>query len=255
MDSKTVAQASIAISGVLATGWAGSAAAADVGTFSKQAVAPASYGKLDPWNMFSLGFGLVGQTATSPTTLYDSWDRNQVYRITNSSGIGATIEIGKDFHPAGSPIVFGLYGDVKFGRQTGTAQSQYLKAGDSVSQDSSLQFTNGGTLAARLGFLANDKLLFYGLAGYSLQQYTARTTVSGYYSEDESKSGTLGGVTFGIGAELMLSGDISLKGEYRYTRLGAISVFGDSTYYESAKTSYGVTELQQLRVVLSKKWN
>ena len=34
--------------------------------------------------------------------------------------------------------------------------------------------------------------------------------------------GTLGGVTMGVGAEVMTMGDWSVKGEYRYTRFGGI---------------------------------
>ena len=252
MDSKSVAQAGIAIGGVFALGWAGSAAAADVGTFSKQAVAPAGAAKFDPWNAFSIGFGVVGQTTSTPTTYYDTILDEDVSRLLTGSGIGGTIEIGKDFHPAGSPIVFGLYGDLKIGSQTATLGTSSTKYGYNTNFEHSVTFSNSGTIAARLGVAASNNLLLYGLAGYTWQQYAAQESTSGTYGQDTAtRSGMLSGLTLGLGAELALTGDVTLKGEYRYTQLGSIP------YYESgdAKASHGKTNLQQIRVVLSKKWN
>ena len=117
------------------------------------------------------------------------------------------------------------------------------------------RLTNNATISGRLGLLANDKTLFYGLVGYTAQQYKSSHSVSSNYGNGGSftTSGVAHGLTLGFGAELMVMDNVSVKGEYRYTKLNGLSSSADKVD-TTMVTNHDKTTVQQVRLVVSSKW-
>lgn len=224
------------------------------------------FAPFDPWNSFSVGIGAVGTVFTTPTygtaTGYNSDHTVDQSPTLTSLGGAATFEVGKDFHLPGA-MVFGIYGDLRLGSQTASSTAYGGGAistfgSENLGVTSTLTLKNSGSIVGRAGVLVNPKTLIYGLLGYTWQQYTAQ--VSGYSSynvdyNSASKSGTLGGLTAGLGAEVMLNDWLSVKGEYRFTHLGSIGSLEEYTGTPALFQEHGNTDLHQIRVVLSAKFH
>lgn len=95
-------------------------------------------------------------------------------------------------------------------------------AAETLNLDYELSPSEIYTIAVRAGYLGNDTTMLYGLVGYS--RGTFEGDLNGSFSIDgSSESGStsynfdLNGMTVGFGMETMLSGNLSLGIEYRYT--------------------------------------
>jgi len=258
----TGVKAGLMATGSLAAGWVATTTTAEAADYRRAAPTPV-YAPVafDPWNAWSIGIGAVGTVAVTPT-FASTLDYSPVFVSQDttlaSRGVGGTIEIGKDFHALSSPWVFGIYGDLRFGSQTASSSAKGgACCGYNETTTSTMKLRNSASVIGRAGYLLNPGTLVYGLLGFTWQKYEAQQTTSGYYGTGSfSKSGTLGGVTLGFGSEVMLTTNISLKGEYRFTRLGAISTFGgyNDDNYNYMQQSHGKTDLHQVRAVLSLKF-
>ena len=82
---------------------------------------------------------------------------------------------------------------------------------------------------------------------------SAFTSYSGYGSAQ--KSGTIGGVTLGVGAEACSTPDVSVKSEYRWTHLNGINLLTATTNgaHTPATGSTGSIDEHSIRFVLSLK--
>ena len=83
------------------------------------------------------------------------------------------MEVGKDFRHGN--WVFGLYGNVDVGNQTGTFSTEHKNYATSEHTTAKANLTLGTSAAitGRIGVLANERTLLYGLAGYTWRQYDA----------------------------------------------------------------------------------
>lgn len=83
--------------------------------------------------------------------------------------------------------------------------------------DATLNNTYGFDVAARAGYLLTPTTLGYVLGGYSWQQFKLDGSIFGTPVEfDESR----GGYVLGVGLETVVSGNWTLKSEYRYANYG-----------------------------------
>ena len=113
------------------------------------------------------------------------------------------------------------------------------------------------TIAARAGYLSNETTMFYGLFGYS------RATFGGDLSGSLAIDGTpiesgstsydfdLDGMTIGFGMDTMLSRNLSLGIEYRYTDFERYS-FYDGPLFGADNVEVGFeTSVQSVQGLLS----
>jgi len=232
----------------------GSLAMALAGSAGAKAAAP-DQPKVDPgrwadaFDSWSVGFGAGYGFFGAPTTI-DSFNTysGPVSTTLNSNGPVASFELGKDFRINNS--VFGVYGDFHVGDRTSAFASS-----DSYAPAAGLTLGEGGSLTARAGFVPNQRTLFYGLFGWSWQQYASSVsgTSSSYSSIGGSGSGVLNGPTIGFGAEMLFPNhpNVSFKSEYRFTHFDApspISPDGGADFIR-----FGNVDDQTVRFILSFK--
>lgn len=108
-------------------------------------------------------------------------------------------------------MVFGVTGNYDFSFSSDTAEFQ-KSAKTTVTET----LGNGWGLGVRAGLLANESTLVFGSVGY-----TAREVELGYEKESKvpfSESYTASGFYVGAGVETLLSDNLSLKAEYRYSQ-------------------------------------
>lgn len=207
----------LAATGTLALTWAAPGAMAQGG-------APA----YDPFNSFSLGVGasvdIFNTVATDYSYLAPVSEYTDTLRGFGGFGTG---EIGKDFRFGN--LVLGIYGEYSFGHKSDSFSHSYTN-GEDYNLTGSLRLGTEHSVTGRLGMIINPNTLIYGVFGYSWQSYTATVSLSSdnAYSNPSTytQKGTLGGLTFGVGGEMMVTNDWSIKGEYRFTKLSAVPIFG-----------------------------
>ncbi|MFO1183617.1 MAG: outer membrane beta-barrel protein [Bauldia sp.] len=210
----------LAASGTLALTWAAAPSAMAQG---KAALMPAH----DPFNGFSLGLGASVDRFNTTASDYAYFGGLFSDGLKGIGGFG-TAEIGKDFRFGN--LVLGIYGEYSFGHKSDTFNRDVVGSVDSYNLNGSLRLGTEHSVTGRLGVIVNPQSLVYGIFGYSWQNYAATVSTSsadyGGYSSTYSRKGTLGGLTMGIGGEMMVNNDWSIKGEYRFTRLAGVSGFG-----------------------------
>ncbi|MFM9939278.1 MAG: outer membrane protein [Hyphomicrobiaceae bacterium] len=131
--------------------------------------------------------------------------RGQLGNFTyEQSGMLGTIFAGYNWQ-AGS-TVYGLEADIG----TGGLSSSRSTAGGNLETELNAM----GSVRGRLGFLATPSLLLYGTAG--LAWANMDFNVSG----GQSRSETFLGYQVGLGGEMMISSNVTLRLEYLYTDLG-----------------------------------
>jgi outer membrane immunogenic protein len=129
-------------------------------------------------------------------------------------GALAGVQAGVNFQT--DNIVYGFEADLSWSGMTG--QEEDVLPAIAIRD---IDWT--GSLRGRLGF-ATETLLVYGTAGLAFADSTL--DYDGFISDTVSSATHLGW-TAGIGAEFMITDDISLRGEYRY------SSYGDEEYEAS----------------------
>jgi hypothetical protein len=234
----------LAATGSLAMTWAGNTAHAQPPAPS---VDPRFANAFDSWSI-GAGAGInlfhAPLSVQSVDTYADNLGGNQ-----HGAGGFATLEIGRDVRV--NNAVFGIYGDFHVGQKTAGYSS-----GDSYSSGH-LTLGEGGAVTGRAGVLTSPSSLFYGLFGWSWQQYSASvsSTTDSYSGIGAQASGVLNGPTVGIGGEFLFPNNpnMSFKTEYRYTYFGSVpslhAVNGGSTI----DANFGPVNDHMLRFILSWK--
>jgi len=125
-------------------------------------------------------------------------------------GIFGEVTVGYDYMVSDRFLV-GAFADGHFGNIGLSLEA------DGGFADATLNNTYGFDVAARAGYLLTPTTLGYVLGGYSWQQFKLDGTIVGAPFEfDESRSGYV----LGVGLETVVSGNWTLKSEYRYANYG-----------------------------------
>lgn len=107
--------------------------------------------------------GHIGYSATvTETTLDVSGTTLGTLNGFGSSGAALGGTAGCDFQPAGTPFVIGVWGDYSWHDQTWDVSSPFL--GGTIAK---LEIEQQWSAGVRLGYLVTEKVLAYGLVGYS----------------------------------------------------------------------------------------
>lgn len=125
-------------------------------------------------------------------------------------GVFGEVTVGYDYMVS-DRFLLGAFADGHFGN-IGLS----LEAADGFA-DATLNNTYGFDVAARAGYLLTPTTLGYVLGGYTWQQFKLDGSIFGAPVEfDESR----GGYVLGVGLETVISGNWTLKSEYRYANYG-----------------------------------
>jgi outer membrane immunogenic protein len=185
--------------------------------------------------------------------------------LTNPSEVGdagafGAVELGYDFEMSPS-VVVGVSADYGFGKTTvnqddmgltlGADESGAYAAGV-TSLSNSLELGNSWAAGGRLGFAPTEKTLIFASGGYTQVKTKLSAKFDGLsYVGDETETGAiwemdavdtmwLSGYYVGGGMETILTSNLSMKIEYRYTDLEKMAVENDNFTAESDEVA-GVT--------------
>ncbi|MEZ5790282.1 MAG: outer membrane beta-barrel protein [Nitratireductor sp.] len=122
-----------------------------------------------------------------------------------AEGVFGELTIGYDYMLTQRMLV-GVSADYRFGNIATT-----LDIGAPLGFDADVTLDHGYDILARLGYLVTPSTLAYVLGGYSHQHFDLSTNI-GFGLDWDSD-----GYVVGAGLETVLSGNWTLKGEYRYT--------------------------------------
>lgn len=172
------------------------------------------------------GIGLDAATrdlAGSQTeeTFFGSGTRSAELKGLGGGGLGLTVTLGYDQRIGN--FVAGAFVDYDWSNQQITATAQ--AGGERLSADF-LSLDQSWTIGARLGFLAAEDVLVYGLLGYTRLEFND-AKVSGGGQSVTFGMPQFSGITAGGGFEKLLANNLSLRLEYRYTSLGDERLFED----------------------------
>lgn len=145
--------------------------------------------------------GVVGWDRISDGTGQDSG---------SSDGVVYGGQLGYDIQ-TGSAII-GAEAELT-GSTTDTRADGILVAGDRLSIDAGRDIFLGG----RIGFMAGDRAMIYAKGGYTNQRIDTTYTAGAATVRDGID---VDGYRIGAGAEVQLSPNMYLKGEYRYSNYG-----------------------------------
>jgi outer membrane immunogenic protein len=129
-------------------------------------------------------------------------------------GFGATVTAGYDHRF--NTFVAGAFVDYDWSDQDIAVTASFR--GQSLSADL-LSLDKSWTVGARLGFLAADDVLIYGLVGYTHLTFDD-ASISGAGRTFSFGMPSFDGITLGTGFEKLLTSNVSLRLEYRYVNLG-----------------------------------
>jgi outer membrane immunogenic protein len=122
-------------------------------------------------------------------------------------------------------FVLGVEGDISWANISGEGDPIDPMAVDPSVPSTQLDWI--GSIRARAG-IAIDQVLLYGTAGFAFAGGTLDITNLDGAGDDRSADITATGWTAGLGAEVAVTENVSIKGEYLYTALTADEVeFGD----------------------------
>jgi outer membrane immunogenic protein len=166
---------------------------------------------------------------------------------------GAMIDVFGGWNFQVSRFVFGAQleatvSDLNFD-SSGTRNYNYFTAagltGQTAVEDFRPQVSSNWMASAlvRAGFLADQKTLIYGIGGVTLAQFEARNLAdNSFYQLEESYMAA--GWTAGAGIERKLSGNWSVRAEYRYTNFGTHNSGGQFNF-QSYGTFVGTQTYQR----------
>lgn len=197
------------------------------------------------WTGFWISAGGGGQYAGGDAEAGADWEQSgfptnidqYVYAAGTPGELAwfGTVGGGFDFQLS-QRFVVGLYGDYTFSQKKTAFIYGSVENGDDYDSYSDVDayWTLGDNwfVGGRAGILANPETLIYGLAGYTRAKVEAGLDTYAFedaglvgenYFEGQ-RSQWLDGFTVGVGSETMLTERISLKLEYRYTRLGSVEM-------------------------------
>lgn len=232
------------------------------------------------WSGFHVGIGGGGNMMTAKSHVRSDVSQTHTTEYYNNTidtnrllrGFGkfATIEAGYD--QQFDQMVVGGFIDYRFGstdakysvvdttKSYGDGPTEYDGA---ATQSQQVHMGNSFDVGGRLGYLVSDRTLVYGLAGYSMAQIKATAEINVEHGDGSSlndftlqtvTSGLRSGYTVGAGFEHLLTDDIALKVEYRFSDYGKIhsSASSDAGGQGTATISQeSKIQNQALSVVLS----
>jgi len=126
-------------------------------------------------------------------------------------GVFGEVAIGYD-HVFGERFLAGVFAGAQFGN-VGTSLSI-----PALPLEASLNARYGFDAGARLGYLISPTTLGYVLGGYSWRSLELDTNIAGLGADWDA-----GGYIVGLGMETALSGNLTLKGEYRFASYGNVN--------------------------------
>ena len=173
-------QYTIAATGSLAATWA----AVPVAAAGQALNTPAS----DPFNAWSVGVAGGYHLFATPTHLLSE----ETY---SSQGAGGFVSASAGRDVRMDRFVYGVHGDVRLGNTVAGFDS-----GDSYSD--TISWRTGASLTGRAGYIADQDTLFYGLFGWSWQNYAASMSSGG---PPTSTAGWVNGPTVGFGVEHVIA--------------------------------------------------
>ena len=192
----------------------------------------------DAFDSFSVGIGVGGSffhgpgSLTTTDTYSGNYDGTLSGALNGSSFVG-TVEAGRDFRNGN--YVFGLYGDITGGGGSSSLTRSYEDTssgspGELGSGTYTVKFEHSASIVGRAGWIANERTLLYGLAGYTWQHVRrvglppARRGTDGFADGHGQRLKIVDcrRLTLGVGGEMLLNPDVSVKGEYRWTHLNGV---------------------------------
>lgn len=208
----------------------------------------------------------------------DSFKHTKASGEDDSWNFFGTLQIGYD-RLLGDRILIGAFADIDFYKDADLALEN--KHGRRTSLTGKIDRDNVWTVGGRIGFLATERILIYGLAGYS--QLNLDGELSAQFGDPTLEAAPahagmkidkwVGGYTVGGGIEAKLEQRVSLKLEYRYSAFDGANMKGGSvttdswtetaphdvryeyerTIKDGAKISISDTDIHSVRAVLSFK--
>lgn len=175
----------------------------------------------------------------------------------DTSGWFGTVTAGFDWQVGN--LVFGIFGSYDFQDQSKTSFNPVTYVDDPdfdpQGQRWNVSLGNIGTVAARAGVAVAPRVLLYGLAGWSWSSADigySEGCFGGGGCDNLAYSGSrsIDGWTLGVGAEVAVLRQASLRLEYRYTDFGSVSVSGDDGGEFAGRTSASITD-QSIRALLT----
>lgn len=175
--------------------------------------APMAYADGSPsWTGIYVGAEAGGAFQNLDTDLNIAGTRVATLDGFGGQGLLAGGTLGFDYQMG--RFVVGALGDVDWNNTESTASVLGIA-------NARLQEQWGADVLGRVGFLANDRSLIYALGGWSWEKYEGSLSIpllGVSLSDDE----TTNGFTVGAGLEVMVTNNLSVKGEYRYTDFDSI---------------------------------
>jgi outer membrane immunogenic protein len=222
------------------------AAAADLGVRYK--APPAAVVAAPSWSGFYLGVQ-GGYSWVDSDTGYDNpefaallAERDGSLSSSPKGGFGG---VHAGYNIQSGNVVFGLYGDISFGRVRSDITDVLGMIDGSTGDHLETNSDWFGTVRGRLGYLANPALLLYATGGFAFTHVKVRSV--DYDPQGPvsilNTSANLNGWTVGAGLEYKVAPSWSVRAEYLYTDLG------DHTYFSGAdwqSTSSATTSTVQV---------
>jgi outer membrane immunogenic protein len=231
----------------------GAASAADLGGYKDEPMAmPAP---MSSWTGIYIGGG-IGVGAANHKLNVSAFDEVITSNVDGFGGQGVfgTIQGGVDYQIPGARVVIGGFVDYDWSNVSTEANLNVL--GTNVAH-AELDVDDQWTIGGRLGFLTSPDTLIYGLAGYT--EMDATGSYSLYGGLGGSKEYSFSGWSVGAGMETRLTGNLFLKGEYRFSQFDKETLFNVNGVYADRRVELlkGTLEpdLHTVRAVLSYKFN
>lgn len=139
---------------------------------------------------------------------------------------------GYNFHLVGTPLVFGIEGDINVGRIERSVNSTVNLFGANVSAKTTSSWN--GSVRGRLG-LAVDHALIYGTAGAAYLDMRSKGEIN-LTAATWNRSESTAGWTLGGGVDYAFSNALFAGVEYRYTGLGKQSITSLNGLYTASST-------------------
>ena len=245
---------------------------------------PASAVPKMSWTGFHVGVGGGGTFLHSKSTVDSTVNQsnstaynhetyssvmNGTHNLNGFGGFG-NIDAGVDYQ--NGSFVIGGFADMSFGSSrahfseidnTPSTSTVLDNIGATNTQTHRVSLGNVFDIGGRLGYLATDRTLLYGLAGYSAGYINSASSISVVHDAGSilnsfdlttQTKGWHSGFTIGSGVEQALTDQITLKVEYRYSEYGHArsSAASDAGGQGSATISQSdAVSTQTVRAVLS----
>lgn len=171
-------------------------------------------------------------------------ERNDFGGNFGSQGGFGTIELGYDYQI--DKGVIGIIGNFDFGGDIGNSEKHTSKSGKKV-WENDWSVSNTWAIGARAGYLASESTLLFIDGGYTQAdlQSSASFSKEGERAYKINNDGWAGGYFLGAGVQTMLTENLYLKAEYRFSSYGSLDGKGscDSVVNNACKSGNRVGSL------------